>query len=105
MSCMLHGERAEPWSLRKRVLLLGQGKNKEEKVRELVGVSMAWLTQKGQFYSRNEKISGTDQDNARTCRRLYAAVVLLDIINEVQSSVYFCVPCGCHEQHQSGNQG
>ncbi len=54
-------------------------------MRELVGVSMAWLMRKGRNYSWNRRTGvAPDPDAARTYR-LYAAIVLLDIINEVPS--------------------
>ena len=58
-------------------------------VRELVGVNMAWLTRKGRAHvcAPYERIAAADQDSARTCSRLYAAVVLLAIIQEVCSAM------------------
>ena len=52
-------------------------------MRERVGVNMSWLTTIAPQYDSFVTIPPGQQAAARTCRRLYTAIVIREIINEV----------------------
>ncbi|EIE23289.1 hypothetical protein COCSUDRAFT_42188 [Coccomyxa subellipsoidea C-169] len=61
----------------------------QAKVRELVGVNMGWLTREGCHLSARAKIPDKHSHTARVCRRFFTALVLSDVVDEVEPRVIF----------------
>ncbi|CAL8465203.1 g4738 [Coccomyxa elongata] len=59
----------------------------QAKVRDLVGVNMGWLTREGYHLSMRAKIPDKHRHTARVCRRFFTALVLSDVVDEVEPSV------------------
>ena len=74
-------------------------------MRQRVGVDMHWLTTVAPQYDSFVTIPPGQHAAARVCRRLYAAIVLQAVINEVRPGGAFSHVCFCGVEAHEGGQG